>query len=168
MTNSLIVSIDNDGITLNERQFCKACDLSEFVLVIGQPSRTIEAGLPAPFGHRNNQVHIFDRLGIYLTEHHSTRLVGSVNLIFEADESPFPIDQPFSGDLFLFGNPIRTGMTEGMLDTLNLPPFQRDLPGEFSYRKGMCWIGVSTMRKRGRDRKRRGPQVLDCVSVCFR
>jgi hypothetical protein len=32
--------------------------------VLGEPSRIVDPAAPAPFGHRNNQIHVYDNLGL--------------------------------------------------------------------------------------------------------
>jgi hypothetical protein len=147
---------------LGEHSYREKLPLDAYTKTLGNPECTIEAGPPAPVGHRNNQVHVFDRIGIYLTEHHSTRLIESVNFIFDTTDSPFPIEHAFSGVIDLFGTEIRAGMQES-----DLAGLKQDLPGEYSLKGDRCWIGVSTMGRKGRDGKRRKPRLVVRVSVCF-
>lgn len=153
-----------DGLTINGQVFNKKLPLERLQIVLGLSSRTIDPGPPAPYGHRNNQVHVFDSEGIYLTEHHASRLIESVNFVFDPSDSPFPIERAFSGSLKIDGQLIRVGMSERDLDLAHL---SRDLPGEFSVKHENCWIGVSTMGRRDSHGKRRKPRRVIRVSVCF-
>jgi hypothetical protein len=154
-----------DGLALNDEMFNSKVAVNHYEAVLGPPSRIIEAGQqPAPAGHRNNQVHVFDEAGIYLTEHHATGLIESVNFVFDPSESPFPIEHGFSGDLTVFGFPIQADTTEN--DVL-VGPFRKDLPGEYSVAGEQCWVSVSLIGRRTSSGKRSKPRYVVRVSACF-
>lgn len=153
-----------DGLRINGQVFDGKLPLERYQDILGLPSRIIDAGPPAPYGHRNNQVHVFDSEGIYLTEHHASRLIESVNFIFDPAESPFPIEGAFRGNLEVDGRMIRAGMLEGEVESAHLT---RDLPGEYSLKLKNCWIGVSAQGRRDSQGKRRRPRYVVRVSVCF-
>lgn len=153
-----------DGLTINGQVFDGKLPLERYQDILGLPSRTIDAGPPAPYGHRNNQVHVFDSEGIYLTEHHASRLIESVNFIFDPADSAFPIERAFDGNLEVDGQTIRAGMSEGSIESDHLT---RDLPGEYSVKLKNCWIGISALGRRDARGKRRKPKYVVRVSVCF-
>jgi hypothetical protein len=153
-----------DGLAINGQVFDKKLPLEHYQDVLGPPNRTIDAGLPAPAGHRNNQVHVFDSEGLYLTEHHASRLIESVNFVFDSTDSPFSIAGTFSGNLRVNGQLIRVGMPEC---DLTLAHLTRDLPGEYSMKNQNCWIGISAQGSRDSNGKRRKPRYVVRVSVCF-
>jgi hypothetical protein len=153
-----------DGLTINGHVFDKKLPLERYQEVLGVPSRTIAAGPPAPAGHRNNQVHIFDAGGIYLTEHHASRLIESVNFIFDPADSAFPIESAFCGNLKIDGKELLPNMPEADLDA---ELFGRDLPGEYSVKYKNCWVGVSAKGRRDSSGKRRTPRYVVRASVCF-
>lgn len=152
------------GLTINGQVFDGQLPLGRYQDILGLPSRTVDAGPPAPVGHRNNQVHVFDSEGIYLTEHHASRLIESVNFVFDPADSPFPIEGAFSGNLEIDGQSIRAGMPEGDIESAHLT---RDLPGEYSMKLKHCWIGISAQGRRDSRGKRRKPRYVVRVSVCF-
>ncbi len=154
-----------DGLKINGQVFGRALPLERYEDVLGLPSRTIDAGPPAPYGHRNNQVHVFDSDGIYLTEDHASRLIRSVNFIFDPADSPFPIERAFEGNLEVDGQTIRAGMSEGDIESAHLT---RDLPGEYSVRLEDCWIGISAKGRRDPGKRRRKPRYVVRVSVCLK
>ena len=102
--------------------------------------------------------------GIYLTEHHASRLIGSVNLMFEPVDSPFPIETAFRGILNISGQTIRTDMTEQ--DIVSFNP-TRDLPGEYSLKLELVWVGISAKGRGDKFGKPRKPRYVSRVSVCF-
>jgi hypothetical protein len=63
--------------------------VSDMYAVLGQPSRIDSGEKPAPAGHRNNQIHVFDELGLTLIEHHYTRLVQGLSCWFDTEERLF-------------------------------------------------------------------------------
>jgi hypothetical protein len=109
-------------------------------------------------------VHVFDYDGIYLTEHHASRLIESVNFIFDPADSPFPIARAFEGKLEVDGQLIRADMAEHNFESAQ---FTRDLPGEYSVKHKNCWIGISAKGRRDSNGKRRRPRYVVRVSVCF-
>jgi hypothetical protein len=153
-----------EGLILNEVLFNSKTVLNYYETVLGASSRTVEAGQPAPAGHRNNQVHIFDDIGIYVTEHHASGLIESVNFVFNPSEIPFPIGHGFSGDLTLFGFPVQAHTTEN--DVL-AEPFRKDLPGEYSVAGEHCRVLVSLIGRRTSSGKRSKPRYVVRVSACF-
>ena len=153
-----------DGLAIGEYLFNRQVPAEQYREALGVPDRTIAAGPPAPTGHRNNQVHIFDSQGIYLTEHHASRLVESVNFVFDSSESPFPSAVAFSGSLTIDGQQICSNMHETDLDPKT---FARVLAGEYSVSYENCWIGVSTKRRRGPGGKRGRVRYVTRASVCF-
>jgi hypothetical protein len=164
MATLITASATASGLLINGRLFAGKVPLEQYRDAIGRPSRTLDAGAPAPVGHRNNQVHVFDTVGLYLTEHHSSGLIESLNFVFDAAESPFPIDATFRGNLDVAGRHLVRSMSENDLDhTL----FKRDLAGEYSAEYGPCWIGVSTKGRVGERSKRTKPRYIVRVSICF-
>lgn len=163
-TGQIGASATGDGLTINGDLINAGVPLEQYEQILGLPSRAVEAGPPAPVGHRNNLVHIFDSKGIYLIEHHASRLIGEVTFIFDAAESPFPISGSFRGALDVFGHPIRSGMCEREIERMRLV---RNLPGEYSAQHGNFWVGVSARGRRDSRGKRRKPRYLVSVSVCF-
>jgi hypothetical protein len=154
-----------DGLELNGQHFRTRLPLKVYQHALGLPTETLDAGAPAPFGHRNNQVQIFGSTGIYLTEHHASRLIESVNFIFDPAESPFPISRSFGGTLRIDCQLIQTNMREDDLDKMQLT---RDLPGKYSLGYDCCWIGIYTKRRRATTGKRKGPRYVVRVSVCLK
>lgn len=152
------------GLTISGYVFNKKLPVHSYQCVLGLPSRTIDAGPPAPAGYRNNQVHVFDTDGMYLTEHHASKLIESVNFVFDPAESPFPIEGAFCGDLKVNGQSIRSNMPE---DDLDLTLLARELPGEYSVKYEKCWIGISAKGRRDFSGKRKKPRYVVEVSVCF-
>ena len=152
-----------DGLAINGYLFDKKLPLERYSEILGEPSRTIAAGPPAPAGHRNNQVHVFDSDGIYLTAHHASRLIESVNFVFDPTESPFSIKENFCGNLRVDRQQLRPNMAEADLD---LTLFARDLPGEYSVEYKNCWIGVYSRGRRYPNGKRKNPRYVVRVSVC--
>ena len=156
--------VDDDGLWINGMLIDKKQPLEHYRPALGGPSRTIDAGPPAPVGHRNNQVHVFDSLGIYLTEHHGSRLIESVNFVFDSSHSPFPIENPYDGEVEVKGQRLRANLEESPIDTTR---FARDLPGEYSVKHNNCWVGIFSKEGRGTGEKRGEPLYIFRVSVCF-
>jgi len=50
-----------DGLLLNGRLFQTAVEPSEYARTLQTAVRIVEPLPPAPYGHRNNQIHMFDQ-----------------------------------------------------------------------------------------------------------
>ncbi len=157
------VTVSAAGLVINGHGFDQRVPLERYQEALGLPDRTISAGPPAPAGHRNNQVHLYDSEGIYLTEHHASRLIESVNLIFDVSESPFPLEHPFRGSLTVDGRHLDSNVFES---ECYLRMFARDLPGEFHVKLKYCWLGVAVKGRRNSLGKRQKKKHVVRVSIC--
>jgi hypothetical protein len=162
--SSIKAAVTLQGLVINDHLFSRQVGLTPYIAALGSPSNTIDAGPPAPVGHRNNQVHVFDPIGIYVTDHHASRLIESVNFIFDAAESPFPIAHCFGGSLEIAGLSIHADMSVNDLDP---ELFNRDLPGEYSRLLNGYWIGISALGRRRENGRRERTRRIVRVSVCF-
>src|SRR5271155_3822560 len=86
---SLTADVSLDGLRLNDRLFNSPVKSAEYAAVLGVTSRVVEPSPTAPYGHRNNQIHLFDEFGLYLIEHHETRLIDAAVFVLWLEESPF-------------------------------------------------------------------------------
>jgi hypothetical protein len=59
----VIATINLAQLRLNGEDFIDAVSHSMIHDLLGPPTRVIVPGPPAPYGHRNNQVHVYDSLG---------------------------------------------------------------------------------------------------------
>lgn len=77
--------------------------------LFGPPSLVSSGPTLAPVGHRNNQRHIYNNLGICFVEHHHTRRLMGCSIVFRADSRWAVADgvsAPFSGALEIAGQPL--------------------------------------------------------------
>lgn len=106
----LRASFKPGGLVLNGVLFDRATPPAGYEAVLGTPSRVVDAGRrPAPPGHRNNQVHLYDELGLYLLEHHATGDVRGVEFALTRGGCSFEPNRAFSGHLTVDGVPIHGG-----------------------------------------------------------
>ena len=71
-----------DGVILNGVSISEALPPEALYKILGIPDRVDVPATPAPFGHRNNQIHVYDSLGIYFHEHHFTQLAMGLTFVF--------------------------------------------------------------------------------------
>jgi hypothetical protein len=155
-----------DGLLLNGRLFESPVQPSDYAAVLGTPARVVEPSPPAPYGHRNNQIHLFDELGLYLIEHHARRLVDAVVFVLWLEESAFKPVCEFSGELTIGGVRFFPGMTPKDYSGGTIA-FEGPLLGLWNAKRDRIWIGLNAkgIRQRtGRHGKRF--RFVD-VSVCF-
>jgi hypothetical protein len=118
---SINAAITLDCLTLNDRSFVSAGPPSVFHELLGFPSRIVAAGPPAPYGHRNGQLHVYDSLGIVFSEHHYTYTIDGMTFVLWPEESHFDVRAPFDGQLTLGLLDVVGGLEEHRLPESGLP-----------------------------------------------
>ncbi len=158
------IVVENSGLYVNGTIVSSAMMIDAYLPCLGPPSRTFSAGGPPPVGFRNNHVHAYDDIGVYLTEHHATRLIAEINLEFSLDDNDFQLANPFRGVLRINAQ----SFDSDSIDTLLKSPFIREdyFAGLYSGRVASTAIFVSTLRRRNRMGKRRGTRYVTKVSLC--
>lgn len=96
---TITVRVTLDELILGRLRLTHAVPLEEVAGELGRPDRSIAAGSPAPYGHRSNQIHLYDELGVFLNEHHARRLIEEVTFVFDPSCSAFPPSTACSLDL---------------------------------------------------------------------
>jgi hypothetical protein len=163
---SVTAEVSLDGLLLNGRLFRSPARPAEYSVVLETPVRVVEPSPPAPFGHRNNQIHLFDELGLYLIEHHATRLVDAVVFVLWQEESAFKPLCEYSGELTVGSVRLFPGMAPRDYSGGTIA-FQGPVLGLWSARRDGIWIGLNARRMR-QPNGRRGKRLrfVD-VSICF-
>jgi hypothetical protein len=160
-----------DELLLAGVSFRDAVPPDRLASVLGRAPRIHEGkAAPALFGHRNNQFHTFDELGIYGIEDHATRLVHSVSFVFELDGGPFPIGKTFSGSLTIGGADVAAGADPDVLARTSGLPFKHFLAGIWSAKKeGGIHVALEPCVRRTRAGMRdHRARRLGTVAVSFR
>jgi hypothetical protein len=134
--------------------------------VLGVPSCIHAAGPPAPYGHQNNQIHVYDTLGMYFNEHHYTCSLTGVSFVFwpEAEGYPFTPAQAFWGKLLLGDYEIPEAVPEKQLVAGCGLPFREMLPGIW-YLPGTIPISLDTKGAKLKSGRRSSAKRLVSVSV---
>lgn len=163
---AVTADVSLDGLLLNGRLFQSAVRPTDYAEVLESPARIIEPTPPAPYGHRNNQIHLFDRLGLYLIEHHATGLIGGVVFVLWLEESAFKPNCEFSGELTIGGVRFFAGMTPRDYSGGAIA-FEGPVLGSWNAHRDRIWIGLNAKGMR-QPSGRRGKRLrfVD-VSVCF-
>lgn len=155
-----------DRLVINDRLFQKPVDPSEYAATLQSPVRVVDPSPPAPYGHRNNQIHEFDELGLYLIEHHATGLVDAVVFVLWLEECAFKPAREFSGDLAIGGVRFFPGMVESDYSGGTIP-FEGPVLGLWKARRKGIWIGLTAKGMRLRSGRRGKRKRFVDVSVCF-
>ncbi|WP_425396551.1 hypothetical protein [Aeoliella sp.] len=125
------VLIEATGATINGMPIQAADSVARFHSLFGTPTRIDPAGPPAPAGHRNNYIHFYDHLGVYLNEHHFTYQIQEVGFVLDIDEAAHPTERPFTGQLHVGGITLSPSATEDTLAESSLS-FTSKLRGSWS------------------------------------
>jgi hypothetical protein len=137
------------AVDVNSFRIIKAPSVAEMHAVLGKPSRIDSGEKPAPVGHRNNQIHIYDELGITFQEHHFTKLVLCVQCWFQTNdpEYRFTPQHDFTGRLIIDGIQMPSGGNV-QLFLANSPLILSDgFGGTWRYNEGDFDILVSSRGK---------------------
>lgn len=164
---SLVVVIDADRFELSGRAIRDAQSVAVMHGLLGLPDRIEPAGPPAPFGHRNNQIHFYDRLGLYLNEHHYTCLVQAITFVLWREEAAFVPVQEFDGDLRVGGTPVTPGMFESDMHGTAIP-FVSQLRGTWHFKSDHLWIGYDSKGPKRPSGRRSKNRRLISLSVCLK
>ena len=152
---AIVATAGPNSLVLAGLSIPHALPASSFHDLLGAPNRIIAAGQPAPAGHRNNHIHIYDDLGIYINEHHYTYLLSSVTFVLDTAHSSFPSQNPFRGCLEIGGLKITQPFAENDIMQTGLP-FRAKLRGSWTLNTDSThWISLNSKRN-----------VVHAVSVC--
>lgn len=165
----ITAEIDLNGVALNGRSFRRPGVLQDYVDHLREQPETYDGPVPAPYGHRNNQFHLFHSLGLYLLEHHARRTIDAVVFVLDPAESPGKIRSPFSGSLKIGPVEMRRDMRESDYPAGAPIRFESQLTGSWRAQgSGGITIWLDTMGKKLPGRKRRTKaRYITTVSVCF-
>jgi hypothetical protein len=158
-----------DGVVLGGYPISEAIPPQRLHEVLGRPDRIVDPAQPAPFGHRNNQIHVYDTLGLYFHEHHFTRLAEDLVFVLWAEEEGYTFSplQSFSGCLRLGGYRMPLEAIESEV-VRNCPiPFESFLSGRWRTRGGRFGIGMDTKGAKLRSGRRSSRRRVVSVDVSW-
>lgn len=165
------VLIRNDVVSINDIPLVTAGPQKNFYTLFGKPDRMADASkISAPPGHRNNQIHFYETLGVTLNEHHDTCQIQEVTFIFDVELATHPTTDPFRGRMTIGGVPIVAGALERHLSDSSLT-FTATLPGTWFTKIGSnvddqaISVAVSTMGPKLRSGRRSKTRVIASVSL---
>jgi hypothetical protein len=150
-----------DGVVLNGYPILEGVPPDRLHEILGPPDRIVDPATPAPFGHHNNHIHVYDFLGLYFHEHHYTRLAEDLVFVFWAEEQGYRFSprQSFSGCLHLNGYRIPVEAIESDVLRDSSIPFERHFRGNWrtkadKFSIGMCTKGARLKSGRRNSRRR--------------
>jgi hypothetical protein len=149
---TFVSDVSLDGIVFDGSRFTYGVPLTEYVAILGSPSRSESPGQPAPYGHRNNVIHFFDNLGLLLYEHHATYLIQGITFLLDPANFPFPTSNAYSGKLYVCGVDVRSGMKFNEFAELCAATFIPSIGGYWHLDGKAVSIGIQLVapsRKRG-------------------
>ena len=162
----VVAAIDSERFVLNGRAIREGRPVAEFHELLGRPDRIDAAGPPAPVGHRNNQIHRYDILGLWLNEHHYTFLIQAITFVLWKDQVAFPTHHEFDGELKVGGVRVTPGVAEVEMTASTIPWISR-LRGTWHFEGDSLWIGFETKGRKGPGGHRSKKRYLTSLSVCL-
>ncbi len=161
--------VGREGVVINSMAISEAVPIGQLHEVLGVPDRIVDPAAPAPFGHRNNQIHVYDRLGIYFIEHHWTRLAQSLTFVFwpEVQRFRFSPSSPFAGHLTvaLYRFPIEA--TEAEVIRHCLIPWKGFVRGDWQAKLGKIHVSLNAEGKRLKSGRRSARRRVVSVDVSW-
>lgn len=155
-----------DALVLNGVTIVEAIAPATIHDLLGNPSRIVAAGPPAPYGHRNNHIHVYDSLGIYFNEHHHTRLLEGMSFVYWPEEEGFAFTPAaaFSGSLQVADYEIPVQVSERELFARCDLPIERVLGGHWAV-DGTIFIDFETKGAKLKSGRRSAARRLVRVSI---
>ena len=155
-----------DSFVLNGLTITGAIAPAVIHQLLGEPTRIHSAGPPAPYGHRNNQIHVYDVLGLYFNEHHYTRSLTGATFVFwpEEEDYPFTPQHAFCGKLIIGDYEIPELASEKEIIAECGLPFRDRLGGVWSL-PGMIPIILDTKGAKLPSGRRSSAKRLASVSI---
>jgi hypothetical protein len=137
--------VSPDSFVLNGLSIDGAIAPAELHRLLGSPSRIEAAKTPVPYGHRSNQWHIYDSLGIYFYEHHYTRMLSGMSFHFRQNTETtfYAPERDFSGDLRLGSYEIPLTVSEKVLIAECGLPFVEDLGGYWHLKRKVSLLLIT-------------------------
>ncbi|XVJ59575.1 MAG: hypothetical protein HEQ23_09280 [Tepidisphaera sp.] len=162
MTISIDIQPDT-GLVINGSFIRHQCDPQAFYTALGRPDRICTGKIPAPVGHRNNHVHVYDELGICLFDNHRTLRITALLCLFDTNYLPERPQNPFRGELSIDAHPITNPISLKALDDLAMT---KQL-GWFVRDGTVCYVNVE-LRPVNRSRSRDSLHEIRCLGVSLR
>jgi hypothetical protein len=154
------VEVRGDDIIISGQPIPEVVQPTWLHEMLGIPDRVVDPAPPAPVGHRNNLIHVYDDLGLYFHEHHWTRLAMDLVFVFwpEEEHYAFTPRRAFSGHLKLDDYLVTGGASESQLIRGCPIPFEEYLSGQWRAKSGRFSVGMvvkgAELRSGGRSKKR--------------
>ncbi|APR80788.1 Hypothetical protein A7982_06135 [Minicystis rosea] len=131
--------------------------------VLGEPSRVHVPVPAAPPGHRNNQIHVYDALGVRVNEHHFTFLAQELGLTFDCDDPAFAFTpkEPFRGELVIDNRSMPLGGPEADFVRACPLPLEHTMAGVWRWEAGGFFVGLDARGDRlSTGRRSRNRRVI--------
>lgn len=153
-----VAFVDIDALVISEHRVEGEISVETMQEIMGGPARVTEPSPPAPYGHRNNQIHVYDDAGVYWNEHHATPRVREITFVFDLTSAPFVPASCFDGLLRLGSLAVTSDTTASDLLGERRISFERLLPEVI--RGKLEQVSITVHLVPGTDR-------VGCVSVGF-
>jgi len=150
------IEVRPGGIFVGGHPIPEAVPPSSLHDLLGPPDRKVDPAPPAPAGHRNNLIHVYDDLGIYFHEHHWTRLAMDLVLVYWPEEEGYAFTprRPFSGHLTLLGYLVPAEASESQFVRECPIPFEEYLSGRWRSAGEWSSIGMDSKGAKLRSGRR--------------
>jgi hypothetical protein len=163
------VDVRHDGIIISGHPIPEAVTPPWLHGLLGIPDRVVDPAPPAPVGHRNNQVHVYDDLGLYFHEHHWTCLAMDLVFVFWPEEEGYAFSprRAFSGHLKLQDYLVPVGPSESQFIRECPIPFEEYLSGHWRTGGERFAVGMVSKGPRLRSGRRSARRRVVSIDVSW-
>jgi hypothetical protein len=163
------VEVRLDGIIISGHPIPEAVPPPWLHGVLGIPDRVVDPAPPAPVGHRNNQVHVYDDLGLYFHEHHWTRLAMDLVFVFWPEEESYAFTprRAFSGHLKLHDYLVPVAASESQFIRACPIPFEEYLSGHWRAGSERFAVGMVSKGDKLRSGRRGARRRIVSIDVSW-
>lgn len=168
-TLSLSVTSEKPALHVNGCSIVTAPTVEEMYAILGEPTRIDSGESPAPVGHRNGRIHIYDELGVTINEHHYTYRIQSLMCWMNVVDTEFRFvpEQAFSGTLSVDGSDLRLGGNVRDFFASSPVEFGDGWGGSWSFRVGGFCVFLSSQGHRLRSGRRSKVRHVATVSLSW-
>ena len=91
------ISVNENGVLINEKYITKSSTLSDFTKILGKPDRVVNL---------KNTIYTYDDLGIILYQKPNSNVIKGVKITYGGHRFKFSSNEYFSGKIFIGGDEI--------------------------------------------------------------
>jgi hypothetical protein len=119
----------------------------------------------APPGHRDNGIHIFQSVGVYLISQHDSGVLRGLVAVYQLNATTMPLSASYNGRVSIGGISLCKSSDESSLRGASVRQY---LTGQYALEMGRFEATISFGKREPRPAGRSRTRVLEMVAVSWR